>query len=281
MRLVTIRLDGGTRAGRLDGDEVTVLSQPDVAAVLRLGATWRDWARAADGPRLALSEVDLAPLVPQPGKIICLGLNYRAHVEEMGREMPSHPTVFAKFAEALVGARDPIILPRVSDQVDWEVELAFVIGSPVRHVSEADAAAAIAGYTIFNDVSVRDWQNRTLQFLQGKTFESSTPVGPALVTADEVDGAVDLEVSCSVDGKLMQRGRTSDLVFKPAAIVSYLSDVVTLKPGDIIATGTPAGVGHGRKPPVYLRPGQVVTTRIEGLGEMVNPCVAEGATSSG
>ena len=201
--------------------------------------------------------LDYAPLVPHPEKTVCVGLNYRSHILEMGRELPEHPTLFAKYSSALIGARDDILLPRVSDKVDWEAELAVIIGAPARHVSVEEAGAAIAGYSVCNDVSVRDFQNRTLQWLQGKTFESSTPLGPALVTLDEFDDAAGLEITCSVDGEQVQKALTSDLVFGPAALVSYMSDIFTLMPGDVIATGTPAGVGHARMPPRYLRDGSV------------------------
>src|SRR5260370_34390677 len=185
----------------------------------------------------------------------------------MGHDPPDVPTLFAKYAGALIGPRDPIVLPLVSDLVDWEAELAFVIGTPVRHADARAARAAIAGYTICNDVSMRDWQRRTAQWLQGKTFESSTPVGPVLVTPDEVDDARDLRLRCEVDGELRQDARTSDLVFDPVEIVRYVSTILTLVPGDLISTGTPGGVGAGMDPPRFLRPGQVVRTCIERIGE--------------
>jgi acylpyruvate hydrolase len=193
----------------------------------------------------------------------------------MGHEFPDHPTVFAKFPISLVGARDDVWLPRESDAVDWEAELGVVIGRTVRRASAHEARDAIAGYTVVNDVSMRDWQYRTQQWLQGKTWERSTPVGPWLVTPDEIDHAADLRVTCAVDGEVMQDGRTSDLLFDPVETAQYLSTICTLEPGDLISTGTPAGVGHGRKPPVYLRPGQVMATAIEGIGELVNRCVAD------
>jgi len=167
------------------------------------------------------------------------------------------------------------VLPSVSEKVDWEVELGVIIGRPVYRASVDEAEAGIAGYTVVNDVSMRDWQRRTLQWLQGKMFERSTPTGPYLVTADEVGTAPDLEVRCEVDDVVMQQSRTSDLLFGAAEIVAYASQAVTLRPGDLIATGTPGGVGNARKPPVYLRPGNVLRTWIEGLGECVNRCVAE------
>jgi len=273
VRLATIRTPAGTRAALVDGDLATEFDAPDVGALL---------AASEGAPTLPLTDVehavdtlDYAPLVPAPRKIFCLGLNYRAHILEMGHDFPSHPTVFAKFPISLVGARDDVWLPRESDAVDWEAELGVVIGRTVRRASADEARDAIAGYTVVNDVSMRDWQYRTQQWLQGKTWERSTPVGPWLVTPDEVDHAADLRVTCAVDGEVVQDGRTSDLLFDPVETVQYLSTLCTLEPGDLISTGTPAGVGHGRRPPVYLRPGQVMSTVIEGIGELVNRCVAD------
>jgi acylpyruvate hydrolase len=276
MRLVTVRTDKGTRAGRLEQDRVVLLPFDDVGSLLQK-TDWGEAASTGTGEEIAYADADLAPVVPKPDKIICLGLNYRAHIEEMGRELPAYPTLFAKYSGSLVGARDPIVLPPESAMVDWEVELAFVVGARARRVPAADASTVVAGFTVFNDISMRDWQGRSLQFLQGKTFEKSTPAGPALVTLDELPGGInaDLVISCEVDGEVMQKGRTSDLLFPPAQLVEYISTIITLEPGDIVATGTPAGVGLGRNPPVFLRPGQTVRTAIEGLGELVNTTVPE------
>jgi acylpyruvate hydrolase len=271
--LATIREAGRTRAVRLDGDRAVDLGEDDVGAVLRR-PDWRSWAPAADGPTRPVEGLDYAPLVPRPDKVVCVGLNYRNHILEMGRELPEHPTLFAKYASALIGAFDDIVLPAVSDQVDWEAELAVVIGAPARHVSADEAPACIAGYTVANDVSVRDYQYRTLQWLQGKSFESSTPLGPWLVTADESPGP-SRQISCEVAGEVMQRADTADLVFDPAALVAYISDIFTLEPGDIIATGTPGGVGAARTPPRFLADGEVVVTRIAGVGECRNRCRKE------
>jgi acylpyruvate hydrolase len=271
--LATIREAGRTRAVRLDGDRAVDLGEDDVGAVLRR-PDWRSWAPAADGPTRPVEGLDYAPLVPRPDKVVCVGLNYRNHILEMGRELPEHPTLFAKYASALIGAFDDIVLPAVSDQVDWEAELAVVIGAPARHVSADEAPACIAGYTVANDVSVRDYQYRTLQWLQGKSFESSTPVGPWLVTADESPGP-SRQISCEVAGEVMQRADTADLVFDPAALVAYISDIFTLEPGDVIATGTPGGVGAARTPPRFLADGEVVVTRIAGVGECRNRCRKE------
>ena len=275
MRLVTVRTPVGTRAGRLEGDEIVLLDAPDVGALLADTDGWR--ARAAAGTdRIALATADLAPVVPRPPKIVCLGLNYLRHAVEMGREVPAHPTLFGKYARALIGHGDPIVLPVVSDHVDWEVELGVVIGTPGRHIPVGRALDHVAGYTVVNDVSARDWQRRTTQFLQGKTFEATTPVGPALVTPDELPpGAAGLEVRCEVNGEVMQRDRTDELLFGVADVIAYVSQILTLEPGDLIATGTPEGVGAGRTPPVFLREGDVVRTTVEGVGELVNTCVRE------
>ena len=276
MRLATIRTEYGTTAARLDGDVLVPLDAADVGEMLASGDEGP--GRQREGAALVpVAEADFAPVVPRPGKVICVGLNYREHILETGRELPAYPTLFAKFADTLTGARDDLVLPSVSEKIDWEVELGVIIGRPVYRATAAEAAAAIAGYTVVNDVSMRDWQSRTLQWLQGKMFERTTPVGPYLVTAGEAGDAADLEVRCEVDGVVMQQSRTSDLLFGPADIVAYASQAITLKPGDLIATGTPGGVGNARKPPVYLRPGNVLRTVIEGLGECVNLCVAEKA----
>ena len=274
MRLATVRGDGATYAARVDGDELVRLPFADVGALLASGPAWAD-AAAADGERRPLQGASLAPLVARPDKVICLGQNYEAHTRELGRERPAYPNLFAKFSGALIGASDDIVLPRVSHQVDWEVELAIVVGRPARHVDEVEAEAVIAGYTVLNDVSARDWQFRTSQFLQGKTFASTTPLGPWLTTFDELGPTPDLRLTCTVDGETMQDGRTSDMTFGPTAVVSYISRIITLLPGDIIATGTPAGVGMGRDPKVFLGPGQLVESSIEGIGMMRNRCVAE------
>jgi acylpyruvate hydrolase len=274
MRFATIRTGDGTSAARLDGDILVPLDAADVGELLAAGGQGPGRPREGAAP-VPVAEADFAPVVPWPSKVICVGLNYRAHIAETGRELPEYPTLFAKFADSLLGARDDLILPSVSERVDWEAELGVVIGRPLYRATPDQAAAAIAGYTVVNDVSMRDWQRRTLQFLQGKMFEHSTPAGPYLVTPDEAGNVQDLEIGCEVDGVVMQQGRTSDLLFGAAEIAAYTSQIITLRPGDLIATGTPGGVGDARKPPVYLRPGNVLRTWIEGIGECVNHCVAE------
>lgn len=274
MRLATIRHNGVTAAVRVEGDEYSVLPAPDVGALLGLDE-WEVAASARGTVRGPLDDADMAPVVVRPGKIICVGLNYRQHIVEMGRDLPAYPTLFAKFPAALVGARDPIELPSCSTQVDWEAELAVVIGQRVRDADDGAAAAAIGGFTVVNDVTVRDWQYRTTQWLQGKTFERTAPFGPVLVTPDELPGGVapDLTVRAAVNGDVVQSASTRDLVFSPVDLIVYISAVLTLEPGDVICSGTPGGVGHARTPPWYLTAGDVLTTEITGLGRCDNPVV--------
>jgi acylpyruvate hydrolase len=270
------RLHGArTEAVRVDDDgQCTGLGFADVGELLAQDG-WLDTAATAapaTGTRHPLDEADLAPVVPRPGKVICVGLNYRNHILEMGRELPEHPTLFAKYADALTGPRDAIELAEESQQTDWEAELALVVGETVRRADEARARRAIAGFTVLNDVTMRDWQYRTKQWLQGKTFEGTTPIGPCLVTPDELPGgtAPALTMTCSVDDEPMQKADTSELVFSPVELVRYVSTVTTLRPGDVIATGTPGGVGHARKPPRYLAEGSRLVTEISGIGKLEN-----------
>jgi acylpyruvate hydrolase len=274
MRLATIRIAGCTAAVRVDGDTAIDVGVRDVGTLLA-DPGWRERAATADGPRHLVGGLDYAPVVPRPGKIVCVGLNYRTHIQEMGRELPAYPTLFAKFPEALIGPYDDLVLPAESDAVDWEAELAVVIGQRVRRADEVSARAAIAGYAAFNDVSMRDWQFRTNEWLQGKTFEATCPFGPHLVTTDEV--ASDAEIVCEVDGEVVQSARISDLLFGPVELVRYLSTILTLSPGDVIVTGTMGGVGHASTPPRYLRPGQKLVTRIAGVGELVTPVLGPEA----
>jgi len=275
MKLATIRTDAGTAAVRVDGDTATEVGARDVGELLAAPG-WRERAEAADGPVHRVGGLDYAPVVPRPGKIVCVGLNYRSHIQEMRRELPAYPTLFAKFPEALIGPYDDLVLPAESGAVDWEAELAVVMGERVRRADEDSARAAIAGYAVLNDVSMRDWQFRTGEWLQGKTFEATAPFGPHLVTNDEV--AADARIVCELDGEVVQSSRISDLVFGPVELVRYISTILTLSPGDVIATGTTGGVGHARKPPRYLQPGQKLVTRIAGIGELVTPVRGPEAT---
>lgn len=277
MRLATLREPGTTSAVRIDGGTfVPVNGFSDVGALLA-DPDWVRLAQDAGGPSRPLSEVtpaSWAPVVPRPGKIVCVGLNYRPHILEMGRQLPDHPTLFAKYAEALIGAYDPIVLPAVAaGHLDWEGELAVVVGRSARGLTAAESEGAIAGYSILNDVTARDYQYRTTQWLQGKTFESTSPFGPVLVTTEEYEAGSELRTD--LDGEVVQRASTDDLLFSPSQLVSYISHILTLRPGDVIATGTPGGVGHARNPQRYLAEGQVLSTSIEGIGVLRNEVVAE------
>ncbi|AJE42974.1 fumarylacetoacetate hydrolase family protein [Streptomyces nodosus] len=273
MKLATIRTPDGTRAVRLDGDLLVDLGYADLGELFA-EADWRATAAAASGTTYPVEGADFAPVVPHPSKIICVGHNYTDHIKEMGRELPNYPTLFPKFADTLLGAGDDIVKPAETDALDWEVELAVVIGTAVRRADEQQAADAIAGFTVMNDISVRDWQFRTVEWTQGKIWEASTPVGPYVVTPDEVGGVrPSLEVKTVVDGQVMQQDDTGTLLFDPVFLVRYISTVITLRPGDIIATGTPAGVGNARDPKVFLLPGDTVVTEISGLGACTNRVV--------
>ena len=274
MKLATIRTADGTTAVRIDGDDAIELDAADVGEVLRRDG-WKDWAASAEGATRSVADLDYAQLITAPDKIVCCGLNYRNHILEVMRELPSYPTLFAKYRSTLCGPYDDIVLPTVTNAVDWEVELAVIIGKAGRSVSEAEAPELIAGYAVLNDVSMRDYQNRTIQWLQGKCFEATTPLGPWLVTADESPGP-SREVICELDGVVKQQANTEDLLFDPAHLVSYISDLITLEPGDVIATGTPGGVGFARDPKESLVDGSVMVTRIEGLGECRNVFTAAG-----
>ncbi|NKX55698.1 fumarylacetoacetate hydrolase family protein [Arthrobacter mobilis] len=274
MKLATLRTGAQTTTAALavGPDAYLPLPAGDVGALLRDPA-WREVARetAARAARSAVVQAaagDLAPLLPQAGKVICCGLNYADHIREMGRELPEYPTLFAKFADTLAGAADEVVV-HGSERVDWEAELAVVVGGTLTRADEAEAAAAIAGYTVANDVSMRDWQNRTLQWFQGKAFDATTPVGPVMATPDEVGGA-NVEVRGYVNGELVQRGHTSTLVFGPARLLAYISRFTTLRPGDLVLTGTPGGVGMGMTPPRFLADGDVITTEIDGIGRLEN-----------
>ncbi|MEU1426682.1 fumarylacetoacetate hydrolase family protein [Nocardia sp. NPDC005746] len=269
MRLRTVLSDdGGSRADiRLDGQWYAT-SAADVGALLR---------EPVPPSRLPLSTRPAAPgraapVVLAPSKIVCCGHNYRAHIAELGHREPEFPTLFAKFADTLTAWDADIAVPGTAEEmlVDWEAELAIVVGATLRHADPETALAAVAGYTVANDFSVRSWQRRTPQWLQGKAFDATTPLGPELVTPDEADPRDGLRITCRVNGVEEQTGRTDDLVFDPATLLSYISAFTVLRPGDVVLTGTPGGVGIAADPPRYLRPGDVVETEIEGIGLLRN-----------
>jgi acylpyruvate hydrolase len=277
MKLATITTSTGYRAVRVDAERVVETGHTNIGELLA-NDNWEELAANASGTATPLAEVTFAALIPKPGKVICVGLNYRNHILEMGRELPEFPTLFAKYPEALIDPGAAIELGGQSTAWDWEAELAIIIGKRVRHATAAEAAAAIAGFSVINDITARDYQNRTLQWLQGKTWENTAPFGPTMTTVDELDelGGVrpSMRMTCSVNGEIMQDTNTGDLVFDAIALVEYISTILTLNPGDVIASGTPGGVGHARKPPRYLHDGDVVVTEIEGLGRLENVCRA-------
>ena len=227
------------------------------------------------GDATPADEVRMHAPVPNPGKFICIGLNYRDHAIESGMEIPEIPTVFTKYDNAVCGPGDPIILPSVSKRVDYEAELAFVIGKRAKNVEAADWEEYVFGYTCVHDVSARDYQLATSQWTIGKTFDSFGPMGPTLVSKDEIDNPNNLRIWFDLNGDILQDSNTDQLVFDIPALLEYLSAVMTLQPGDIVSTGTPPGVGMARKPPIFLKPGDVCKVGIEGIGELVNPCVSE------
>ncbi|ART72055.1 2-hydroxyhepta-2,4-diene-1,7-dioate isomerase [Mycobacterium dioxanotrophicus] len=274
MKLATLRLAGGTAAVRVNADNRTatvVVGHPDLSSLLDQ-ADWRTIAAQADGATISLDDADYAPVVPRPGKIVCVGLNYATHIKEMGRELPQYPTLFAKWAEALTGPYDDVIVPEyAAAELDWEAELAFVIGRQAYQVPEAEAIDYIAGYSVINDYTMRDYQYRTLQWDQGKNFEKTSGFGPFLVT----DYQLGTTIEARLDGEVMQHASTDDLVFTPAALVSYISHIVTLQPGDVVITGTTGGVGHARKPPRHIGNGQTVEVSIDGLGTVRNRTIVK------
>lgn len=286
MKFTTYLLDGIPRVGLVDGGAAIDLHAacPDVPSDLRAalrqgidlhGAARRALAGAA--PRLPLADLALAPVLPEPGKVVCLGLNYFDHALEGGREKPSHPWFFLRAPSSLMGHAQAAQLPRVSTQLDYEAELAVVIGTTVpRNVPQAQALAHVFGYSCFNDISVRDYQKRTTQWTIGKNFDASGGFGPWLVTADELPpGATDLRIQCRLNGKVMQDANTRDMIWGVAESIALLSEAMTLEPGDVIAMGTPAGVGQSRKPPVWMREGDQVEIEIERIGILRNPVRAQ------
>jgi len=270
MRLAKVTIDGAARAVAIEDDQLHVL-EDDLASALAAVASGQEPRRSSTTAPLDADAL-LAP-VADGAKFLCVGLNYYSHMEEANLPKPDVPIIFTKFPSVLIGPSDEIILPNTSEMVDWEVEVGVVIGRRVREADEEEAAAAIAGYTVVNDVSVRDYQLHTSQWTPGKNLQSSTPVGPWIVTVDELGPNPDLGISTRVDGVVRQDGRTTDAIFTPAQIIAYVSGFITLEPGDIIATGTCEGVGHLMSPPVYLHDDQVLETTIERVGTLTNRCV--------
>ena len=252
---------------------------PDLRSLLSAGAPGTAKAALAAAPLRPLAGLRFLPVIPQPARIICVGINYLAHIQEMGRKKPDYPTLFTRFPDSLVGHGEPIVRPRISTQFDYEGELAIVIGTKARAVSAADALKHVAGYTCLLDGSVRDWQRHTTQFIPGKNFPATGGCGPWLVTTDEIPDPARLHLETRVNGEVLQHAPVSDLCFDVGRIIEYCSDFCVLNPGDIIATGTPGGVGFARKPPRWLAPGDVVEVELSGVGILKNHVIDEGARS--
>lgn len=252
--------------GFLEGGEDSM----EMAANALAYALTHAWGASGRKMLHLLSDVKLAAPVRQPRKIICVGHNYREHILEMGREIPKYPVLFAKFANTIIGPQDDIPYPAVTSQLDYEAEFAFVIGKRAQRVAETDALDYVAGYTIVNDVTSRDLQRRTLQWLQGKSVDGSAPMGPWLVTKDEIPDPYNLNIELRVNGEIRQRSNTRNLVFNVHHLVSFLSGIMTLEPGDVVCTGTPGGVGAAMDPPVFLTDGDVVSIQIDGIGTLEN-----------
>lgn len=287
MRFTTFLQDGQPRLGVVDGADVVDLAAAvpgtpsDLRSALAAGTDLHAAAAraiASAAPRRPLTALAFAPLLPEPGKTICLGLNYFDHAKEGGRtEKPDYPWFFFRGKSSLLGHGQNALCPKVSGKFDYEAELAVVIGRTVpRHVAQADALGHVFGYTCFNDMSVRDYQKRTPQWTIGKNFDATGGFGPVAVTADELaPGAAGLRIRSRLNGQVMQDANTDDMIFGVAETIALLADCMTLEPGDVIVMGTPAGVGQARTPPVWMKPGDVIEIEIERIGTLRNPVVAE------
>ena len=287
MKLMMFEQGDEARLGVVDGETVIdagacdaalpetlldlIKAGPDALAALRAAT-----ANAPDSARLKLNGVTPALPIERPGKFVCVGLNYAAHAREGGHDIPDYPSLFPRYATSLVAAEAPVILPKVSRQLDYEVELTIVIGRGGRAISEKDALDHVFGYTVFNDVSVRDYQRKTKQWTQGKNFDGTGPLGPVVVTPEDLPaGASGLRITSRVNGETRQDSNTADMIFSTAKIIAILSEFMTLEPGDVIATGTPSGVAHAMQPPGWMKAGDIVEAEVEGIGILSNPVVQE------
>lgn len=281
MRLVTFQSAGHPAQPGVVVDSkvvgLAIAGFPDMIAIAGAGEVGlkniRDFS--ATGASFDLASVKLLAPIPRPSKLICIGLNYRDHAIESNMEIPKVPTVFNKFASSVIGPGDPVILPKRSEKPDYEAEFAVVIGKGGRYIPEQNWKEHVFGYTIVNDVSARDYQMATTQWLMGKTFDTFAPMGPWIVTADEIRDPHALDIRMTINGEVLQNSNTKELIFNIPALIAYISSVCTLDPGDIISTGTPAGVGLGFKPPRWLKPGDECVITVQGIGELRNPIVSE------
>jgi 2-keto-4-pentenoate hydratase/2-oxohepta-3-ene-1,7-dioic acid hydratase in catechol pathway len=280
MRLVSFLVNNQARMGVIDGDGVIDLTDRgagrSIKEVLQGDALERiselATAQLAD---LSLQELEFLPVVPEPGKVLCIGVNYKKHLVEMGRELPQYPWVFARFADSFVGHGADMIRPSVSDHFDFEGELAVIIGRSAHRVAAADAFDYVAGYCCFNDGSIRDYQRHSGQFTPGKNFLRSGSMGPWMVTKDEIGDVQDLELETRLNGEVVQSASTGDLIFDIPKLIEYCTTFTRLHPGDIIATGTPGGVGAARKPPLWMKPGDTVEVSISEIGVLRNTIADE------
>lgn len=287
MRFTTFHQGGQDRLGLIDGDQVIDLNkaQPHVNADLRLAlksgvdlAAAAKAALASSAARLPMASLQLAPIMPEPGKIICLGLNYFDHAKEGGRDKPEYPWFFLRSASSLLAPNAKAIRPQVSERLDYEAELAVVIGKTVKHATMDNALDAVFGYSCFNDISVRDYQKKTPQWTIGKNFDQTGGFGPVLVSADELPpGATDLRIQSRLNGQIMQDANTRDMIWGVAETITLLTECLTLEPGDLIIMGTPAGVGQARTPPVWMKHGDTIEIEIEQIGLLHNTIQDEAA----
>lgn len=279
MRIARVTKDGKIGLAAKNGDAVTIAYGTEVAdldAHIAAGTLAAAGAKALAGEAVDETDLTFFPLATRPSKIICLGLNYRDHAEEAGLGIPEFPVLFARFPSSLIGHNAPIILPKVSEQLDWEAELVVVLSKGGKNIAEADALNHVAGYSVFNDASIRDYQMKTPQWTAGKNFDDTGAIGPWLVTPDELPaGAAGLKIECRLDGVVMQSSNTSNLIFDVATTIHLLSTFMTLEAGDLLVMGTPGGVGIARNPQVWMKAGQICEVEIEGVGLLVNPIVAE------
>jgi 2-keto-4-pentenoate hydratase/2-oxohepta-3-ene-1,7-dioic acid hydratase in catechol pathway len=279
MRLARVIKDGKIGLAAQSNGKVTIAYGADLAdldAHIAAGTLAVAGAKAAAGEAVDLASLTFLPPVVRPSKIICLGLNYRDHAEEAGLGIPDFPVLFARFPSSLIGHGAPIILPKVSSQLDWEAELVAVLSTSGKNIAEADALSHVAGYSAFNDASIRDYQLRTPQWTAGKNFDNTGVFGPWLVTPDELPaGAAGLKIECRVNGTVMQSSNTGELIFDVAKTISLLSSFMTLEAGDVLVMGTPGGIGLARKPPIFMKAGDLCEVEIEGIGLLRNPIVAE------
>lgn len=274
MKYVSFTLsDGSAGFGSLHGDTIEVLSShaADLKAAIDAGTL----ATLSSEEQLALDSVTLAPVIPNPGKVFCVGHNYETHRQETGRAATEYPSIFVRFADSLGAHNQPIVMPKVSTDLDYEGELAVIIGKGGRYISEEDAMSHVAGYACFNDASVRDWQWHSRQFTPGKNFPTTGPFGPFMVTPDEAGDLSEVNVTTKLNDQIVQQQPIGDMIFPIATVIAYISSFTPLKPGDVIASGTPGGVGAKRTPPLWMKPGDTVTVEIGPMGTLSNTIVAE------